>query len=141
MSRPTSLALALLIPLLASCHDQVADAPDPVVGSPIENLLGCAELQAATLTADDGVLTTGAEAAGCASDGLRCPLDEHEDVAGNCEPPKRAIARCELDRWVLTCAVVDPGTGEAGAPGAGGTSSAGGQGGATAALPAAGAAG
>ncbi len=132
MSPPAALALTLAILLVSSCHDQVVDAPDRVVGSPIDNLLGCSELQAAELTVDDGVLATAAETAGCASDGLRCPLDDHPDVAERCEPPKRALAQCDLERWVLTCAAVATDAGHAGAAGAGGAAGSSGQSGASA---------
>ncbi len=120
MSPSAALALTLTILLVSSCHDQVVDAPDPVVGSPIGNLLGCSELQAAALIVDDGVLMTAAATAGCASDGLRCPLDDHPDVAERCEPPKRALAQCDLERWVLTCAAAATDAGQAGAASAGG---------------------
>lgn len=125
MSRTPSLVLALVILGASSCHDQIVDPLAPVVGSPVENLLGCPELQTVALTVDDGVLATEDGTTGCASDGLLCPLDDHPDLADRCESRQRTLARCELGRWMLGCALPESQAGDAGAPGAGGAAGAG----------------
>ncbi len=124
MSRTSSLSLTLVLLGASSCHDKVVDPLEPVVGSPLENLLGCPELQTAALTVDDGVLATRDGTIGCASAGLLCPLDDHPDLTDRCEPPRRSLARCELDRWMLACALPASEAGNAGAPGAGGAAGA-----------------
>jgi hypothetical protein len=110
----TPRVLAALALMLTSCGGE-DERPDPYVPPFTDNLAACQEL--ADATPSGGEVFWHGQPAGCAVDGLECPLPAVFAPACDQGVP---YAECRAQRWVLRCVTIAPasdgGNTEAGAP-------------------------